>query len=461
MARRCYWILDLTRKVEEASGYGTVRMTGTGRLGTPGYAPANMMEMERPERRTDLYALGMTLYRMLTGRDPQEEDDQLEMRAYSPRYFNPQISPETDRLIRQATALDIARRHQTIDAFLDELSNIQGTKQKAFSAPPFTFSSGKSARTPGELARLIEARPAEAQGYLFDGLLADWLKQNGFAAPAKVAADVLLTHKNQPHRALELVRRALYPGGAPAALPAPQTEPQKLNFGTLDSGESDELALRITHHGPGLAWGEIAIEGGAVELPGLVFDGSFEGNDVTIKITLDTSKVPPGTYKGALLILTDAASYRVPVGYVVAALELIIEPARLNFGTIAVGGRASKTLRIKNKGKMGRPRGAIHTPNFFKGLMVPERFEGDTPLEIALDARAPGAVAGSYEGSLRLDTNGGTLRVPVHYVLTLPPLSLLALLLRMTLFGTLMRHLTARFLRHCESRFRLELAHPL
>ncbi|HEY0074696.1 MAG TPA: serine/threonine-protein kinase [Abditibacteriaceae bacterium] len=427
----------LTRKVEEASGYGTVRLTGTSRFGTPGYAPANMMEVERPERRTDIYALGMTLYRILTGRDPQDEEEQAEMRAYSPRYFNPQISPEADRLIRQATALDITRRHQTIEAFLDELSNIQGTRQAAFSAPPFTFSTGQSARTPGELARLIESRPQEAQGYLFDGLLADWLKQSGFAAPAKVAADAILTHKNQPQRALELVRRALYPGGAPGALPAPQTEPQKLNFGTLDSGEGASQTLRIVHDSPGLAWGEIAVEGGAPELPGLVFEEQFEGNDVTLKIMLDTGKVPPGHYQGALLVLTDAASHRVPVSYRVQALDLTIEPPQLNFGAIAVGQRSSRTLQIKNNGKMGRPRGAIHAPDYFKGLQVPERFEGETPLEVVIDARAPGTVAGYYEGSLRLDTNGGTLRVPVHYVLTLPPLSLLFLLFRTMLYGAL------------------------
>lgn len=425
----------LTRKVEEASGYGTVRLTGTSRFGTPGYAPANMMEVERPERRTDIYALGMTLYRILTGRDPQDEDEITEMRAYSPRYFNPQISPETDRLIRQATSLDITRRHQTIDAFLDELTGIQGTRQSAFTAPPFTFASGQRARTPSELAHLIEARPTEAQGYLFDGLFTDWLKQNGFAAPAKVAADVSLTHKNQPQRALELLRRALYPGGATAALPTPQTEPQKLNFGTLDSGETAELTLRVLHDSPGLAWGEIAVEGGVTELPGLVFNSDFEGNDVTLKITLDTSKVSPGHYQGALLVLTDAASHRVPVNYVVEALQLITDPAQLNFGTIPVGGRATRTLNIKNQNKMGRPRGAIHVPSYFKGMQAPERFEGDTKLEILVDARTPGAIAGYYEGSLRLDTNGGTLRVPVHYVLALPPLSLLFLLLRMTFVG--------------------------
>lgn len=86
---------------------------------------------------------------------------------------------------------------------------------------------------------------------------------------------------------------------------------------------------------------------------------------------------------------------------------------------------------------MGRPRGSIHARVYFKGLQVTERFDGDTPLDVVIDARAPGTVDGYYEGSWRLDTNGGTLRVPVHYVLTLPPLPLLFLLFRTMLYGAL------------------------
>ncbi len=426
----------LTRKVEEASGYGTVRLRGTGRMGTPGYAPASMAEMERPECRTDIYALGMTLFRILTGRDPQEQAQLAEMRAYSPRYFNGQISPEADRLIRTAAAIDITRRHQSIDLFLDELNAIQGTRQVAFTAPPFTFSSGQSARTTLELARLIEARPAEAQGYVFSGLIADWLKQNGFAAPAKVAGEVVKKLEDKPRRAVELVRRALYPGGAAAALSPPRAEPSALDFGALDSGETSSRKLRVFHDGPGFAWGEISADGTAAS-PGLQFRSAFEGNDVTLEITLDTGKVPAGEYRGALVIKTDAAQTRVPVNYVVNALNLTIEPAELDLGVVQIGRRAGQTLLVKNNSETGRARGVIHANGHLKGLIVPERFEGEAPLEIVVDGRAPGVIAGFYDGALRLDTNGGTFRVPLRYALTLPPHRLTALLLKTIAIGAL------------------------
>jgi serine/threonine-protein kinase len=72
----------LTKKVEEAGGYGTAPLSGTTRFGTLGYAPENAEEREHPERRSDIYALGMTLYRVLSGRDPQEPQQLAEMRQY-------------------------------------------------------------------------------------------------------------------------------------------------------------------------------------------------------------------------------------------------------------------------------------------------------------------------------------------------------------------------------------------
>ena len=132
----------LTKKVEEAGGYGTAPLTGTARFGTAGYAPENPRERESPEKRSDIHALGMTLYRLLTGRDPQDLRQLREMREYDPRYFNPAIAPETERLIMVAIAPELPLRYQSIDDFIADLELIRRPNDNGQSLPPFTFADG-------------------------------------------------------------------------------------------------------------------------------------------------------------------------------------------------------------------------------------------------------------------------------------------------------------------------------
>lgn len=145
----------LTRKSEEAGGYGTARLSGTGRLGTPGYAPPNLMEAERPEPRSDIYALGMTLARLLTGRNPQEPGELEELQALRPRELNMAISPAVEQLIARATQSDATQRYAEIDDLLADLHDITRPAGRVVVAP-FSFSDGARARSPLDLARLLE-----------------------------------------------------------------------------------------------------------------------------------------------------------------------------------------------------------------------------------------------------------------------------------------------------------------
>jgi serine/threonine protein kinase len=418
----------LTKKVEEAGSYGTAPLSGTTRFGTVGYAPENLKERESPERRSDIYALGMTLYRVLSGRDPQESFQLKEMRDFSPRYFNKNISPETERLIAVAAAPDLSWRYQNIDDFLADLKAIHSPSGGEYSAPPFTFADGSRARNASDLARLVERKPDESLGYLQNGMFASWLQQNGFAAGAHAAQAALKTHGDNPQRALEIFRRALYPSGSGGVLPHLQIAPGTLHFGALPSGASTQAAMRIHNAGPGLAWGTISIEGADEKnnaLPGLQFTPEFQGNDVRFDVTLDTSRTPSGEYSGALLIRTDIEHARVPVSYTVAPLELSIEPPELDFGLVAVGEKFTKEIKIRTPHKYstpaaGKPRGTVYISQNLQGLSSPERFEGDT-VSITVDATAPGMVAREYSGAIQLDTNGGRFRVPVSYVLALSP----------------------------------------
>lgn len=424
----------LTKKVEEAGGYGTVSISGTTRFGTLGYAPENLRERDNPERRSDIYALGMTLYRLLSGRDPQDAAQLKELRDFSPRHFNKNISPETERLIAVAVAPEVAWRYQSIEDFLADLKAIHTTDDTAFSAPALTYADGARARNANDLARLVERRPDESLQYLFNGTLTTWLQQNGFAAAAQAALDVVETHKEQPHRALELFRRALYPSTATGILPQLGVAPGTLAFGEVESGTVVTAQLRVRNTGPGLLWGTLEIEDAddkSTPLPGLQIQPAFEGNDSILDLTLDTRKVSSGAYSGTLKITTETECRRLAVSYAIEPLQLYVEPAALDFGAIEVGRRETRKLRLRRQkltANGGSPRGTVYAGASLKGVVVPERFEGTEPFEIAVDAAAPGVVAQSYQGMLQIDTNGGRFRVPISYRIALGPERVLSLI---------------------------------
>ncbi|MBV9864399.1 MAG: protein kinase [Abitibacteriaceae bacterium] len=102
-------------------GYGTVlKRTSTG-LGTIGYAPPSAQEQAQPDARTDILALGMTLYRLLTGRDPTDPQDLELMRRQTPRNFNSSLSTMIDAIIMKATQTDPNKRYPDVASLRADL----------------------------------------------------------------------------------------------------------------------------------------------------------------------------------------------------------------------------------------------------------------------------------------------------------------------------------------------------
>ena len=433
----------LTKKVEEAGGYGTAPLTGTARFGTAGYAPENPREREMPEKRSDIHALGMTLYRLLSGRDPQDLRQLREMREFDPRYFNPEVSPETERLILVSIAPELPLRYQSLDDFIADLELIRRPGDGGQSLPPFTFADGSKARTATDLARLLDAHPSESAKYLYGGMFSSWLLQNGFAAPAQAAATITKNHPDNGPVALELFRRALYPTGTSNILPRVEWEPATVNFGSLPSGAHESATVVIKNGGPGLLWGDLGVPvsrraqtglatavgnilaGGQgaddSSLPGLTIPEWFQGNYQEIEINLDTARVPNGSYSSHIAVQTDNGTSRIPVSYTVVPLELMFEPPVLDFGNIEVGKKARLVLNVvPTDERGGTQRGSLYVGPSLAGLLAPERFEGREPLLITVDASLPSVTARSYDGLIQLDTNGGRLRVPVRYSVVFP-----------------------------------------
>ena len=122
------------------------RLTASGyALGTPAYMAPEQLDGRPVDRRTDTYALGVTLFECLTGELPfaAATRDQLctkilHARAPNPRTLNPAVSRDLAAITEVALDKDPDRRYATAAAFADDLERVR-TNQPIQARPPSTF----------------------------------------------------------------------------------------------------------------------------------------------------------------------------------------------------------------------------------------------------------------------------------------------------------------------------------
>jgi hypothetical protein len=100
-----------------------MKTTVGARAVTPGYAPPEQYGQGTTDTRTDLYALGATLYSLLTNQKPLDSLQRMMGKPLLPiSQFNPQIPAQLSKVIERAMSLDSKQRYQSAEDFKAALS---------------------------------------------------------------------------------------------------------------------------------------------------------------------------------------------------------------------------------------------------------------------------------------------------------------------------------------------------
>lgn len=255
------------------------RTRDTAQLGTDGYAPLEQYSA-RSETRSDLYALGASLYHLLTGRVPEAAPMRIAGAPLTPIHaINPAVPEAVERVAHQALSLKASDRFADAAQMRTALEWARDPN-----TPP------RSRPTGG---------PALATGRIGSAL--------GVATSGGV-------------------RRTA--GPASAVPPRLHIWPLRLDAGFLDANDTALLLLDVANRGGGELSGRIETNMHCLTADPTIVDGKT----TALQVRIETAGLHPGPYTCHLAVRTNGGDQIVPVRFVVRQAGVAPEPRRRHIG---------------------------------------------------------------------------------------------------------------------------------
>lgn len=262
------------------------RSHDTAQLGTDGYAPLEQYSA-RSETRSDLYALGASLYHLLTGRVPEAAPMRVAGTPLTPiRTLNPAVPEALERVVLRALSLNLRDRYADAMEMRAALAHVSTP-----SAPHGSRPTGGPATATGRIGAAIGAV--------------------GAIGAANSGGSVRRTH------------------GPPAALP-PRLHvwPLRLDAGLLDANDTALLLLDVANRGGGELSGHIE-----TNMHCLSAEPSVVTSTTTaLEVRIETVGLHPGPYTCHLAVRTNGGDQIVPVRFGVRQPGTPAEPRRRHTG---------------------------------------------------------------------------------------------------------------------------------
>ncbi|HIE29768.1 TPA: choice-of-anchor D domain-containing protein [Candidatus Poribacteria bacterium] len=412
------------------------------RAATPGYAPLEQYGGGgHTDARSDIHALGATLYHLLTGQCPPDANDRAVQPTIfdPPRNINPNISDNFEQVILKAMAIRQEDRYQTVaemrDALLGKIAstfpcpkcqtpNPAGSQfclacQTPFGGVinPFRFQSGKEAQTLSELIALIDQYWDEAKVHLYAGHFANWLSGIGRGDLALEANNISTSVSNQDEGLEQFVQSTGL--ASPPDLSPSETQ---LDFGNMFQGEKRDKDIIIRNPGRGYLTGTVSSADAWLKVKTRKFAGNQRH---TIAVEIDTKKLSIGAANSSISLKWNGGALTIPVKVDVVERPpvLSVSKTKLDFANIQCGATASRTFEVSNISD-GTLQGAVvsNTQNI---SVSPKNFsvrKGDKPVTIKVTVTAPNQ-RGKQKETLTIQSSGGVAQIDCEYVVEKPILS--------------------------------------